>query len=66
MRFHNFPQFAMIWRSDLAGTGSGLTFNLGFGLLVVDGLLYLAGYMRDEGVAPSKYNPQADAQAVGV
>ena len=43
-----------------------LSFTIGYGLLVVDGLLYLVGYMRDEGVAPSKYNPQADTQAVGV
>ena len=26
----------------------------------VDGGLYLIGYMRDEGKAPSKYNPQAE------
>ena len=35
-------------------------FSLAKRLQAVDGGLYLIGYMRDEGKAPSKYNPQAE------
>jgi hypothetical protein len=38
--------------------------TIGFIGLIADGGLYLVGYMRDEGKAPSKYNPQSEAVGV--
>lgn len=36
----------------LPGDADNLLFNLGFGALTVDGVMYLIGYIRNEGEAP--------------